>query len=105
MREFIETDDRLPQLQYRLYLGFLIPKFKRTVPLDIQHCKIISFKHGLMLLYQFIEFVTRIHEKEYKFGHLDFQNIFFIENRNESKQRRASQKSHDNKHLLFTVDL
>ena len=55
-----------------MYFGFLIPKFKRTLPLDIEHLKIIGFKQGLQLIYQFIDFIGRIHQSDHMFGFLDF---------------------------------
>ena len=41
----------------------------------------IGFKHGLMLLYQFLDFMIRIHKKDHKFGHFDLSNLYFVENR------------------------
>jgi len=59
LREFVnlEGPQNMPQqqpmqLQYRLYFGYLIPKFKRTLPLDVNTLNTcIGFKHGLMLLH------------------------------------------------------
>ena len=34
-----------------LFFGYLIPKHKLTMPLDIEHISIIGFKHGLMLIH------------------------------------------------------
>jgi len=93
LREFVNVDSNQQilnrhayKIQYRLYFGFLIPKFRKTLPLDISHMQIIGFKHGLMLLHQFIDFIIRIHQKDQKFGYLDFQNIYFVENREQANQ-------------------
>lgn len=42
----------------------------------------IQMKHGLMLLYQFIEMVMNLHNIGLGFGNLDFQNMFIGLNRN-----------------------
>lgn len=34
-----------------------------------------------MLLYQFLDFMIRIHKKDFKFGHFDLSNLYFVENR------------------------
>lgn len=78
MREFVNKNTIPPQIQYRLYFGYLIPRYKKVMPLDVSHIRLIAFKHGLMLLYQFIDFVHRIHLKGRNFGYLDFTNMFFI---------------------------
>jgi hypothetical protein len=68
-----------------MYFGFLIPKFRKTLPVDSNNLSIIGFKHGLMLLYQFIQFMVNIHKKEHNFGYLDFSNIYFAENKDSQK--------------------
>jgi hypothetical protein len=68
------------KISLRMYFGFLIPQHQKVLKLDTQHMgAIIGFKHGLMLLHQFIDFIIRIHQKgNLKFGHLDFQNLYFV---------------------------
>lgn len=51
---------------------------------------IVGFKHGLMLLYQFIEFVVKIHQNTgLVFGHLDFQNLYYVYNKKNLKRMRS----------------
>mgnify|MGYP000152921122 CR=1 FL=1 len=75
-----------------MYFGFLIPKFKRTLPLDIEHLKIIGFKQGLQLIHQFIDFIGRIHESDHMFGFIDFQNLFFIQNEEDAESINSKTK-------------
>ena len=75
-----------------MYFGFLIPKFKRTLPLDIEHLKIIGFKQGLQLIHQFIDFIGRIHESDHMFGFIDFQNLFFIQNEEDAESINSKSK-------------
>ena len=64
-----------------MYFGFLIPKYDKVFGLDINSLKTyIGFKQGLMLFHQFVDFMKRIHGKNLRFGHLDFENLYFIRN-------------------------
>jgi len=45
-----------------------------------------------MLLYQFLGFIIKVHQKEKKFGHLDFSNLYFCENK-EEKARYSTRKT------------
>ena len=67
-----------------MYFGYLIPKHQKVLRLDTTHLRaIIGFKHGLMLLHQFIDFIIKIHMKEnLRFGHLDFQSLYFVQSKN-----------------------
>ena len=58
---------------FRVYMGFLIPKYEKILPLDVNYLKIqIGFKHGCMLFYQFLDLMIKTHLKKMRFGHLDF---------------------------------
>ena len=109
LREFVETrrnseDEDVLQVIYRIYFGYLIPKYCKVFPIDVNYLKqSIGFKHGLLLFYQFIDFVIRIHKKGMRYGHLDFQNLYFVRNaqkqmneRNDAKNIRRSLKSSKN---------
>ena len=91
----------LDNLQYRLYFGFMIPRFRMTLSLDIKRIKILMFKHGLMLLYQFLDFVSKIHLKDLRFGFLDFSNLYFLENRESQAQPKSSEVKQFSVELLF----
>ena len=69
------------RVSYMVYFGFLIPKYAKVLPLDLNCLKnVIGFKCGLMLLHQFLDFMHSIHNKHLRFGYLDFQNIYFVRN-------------------------
>lgn len=71
-----------------MYFGFLIPKFKKSLPMDLNNLSnYIGFKHGLMLLHQFLDFMLRIHKKDHKFGHFDLSNLYFVENRGDQNNQ------------------
>lgn len=77
-----------PQLSHSMYFGFLIPKFKKSLPMDLNNLSnYIGFKHGLMLLHQFLDFMLRIHKKDHKFGHFDLSNLYFVENRGDQNNQ------------------
>jgi hypothetical protein len=80
----------------------MIPRYSKTFNLDTSYLrKSIGFKHGLMLLYQFIHFINEINEKGYHFGFLNFSSLYFLKNegkkttakKSKSKSRRNSARS------------
>lgn len=83
MREFIDQNEksRMRQKNYRVYFGYMIPKHSRAYNADVAYLKAtIGFKYGLMLLYQFIFFMSEVNKKGLHFGYLDFSNIYFLKN-------------------------
>lgn len=74
----------------------MIPRYSKTYHMDTSYLsKSIGFKHGLMLLYQFIYFINEINDKGFHFGHLNFSNIYFI--KNEGKKTTAKRTRSRNK--------
>jgi len=58
---------------YGVYFGYLIPKTLQVLRMDESNSKkALKFRHGLALLYQFIDFILRIHDNNMWFGYLDF---------------------------------
>ena len=53
----------------------------------------VGFKHGLMLGYQFVQLLIQIHKKQMVFGHLDFQNMYFLKNGSSKPQLSSSETS------------
>lgn len=74
-----------------MYFGFLIPKSQRVVRLDLINMKnTIAFKHGLMLLHQLMDMIINIHkDQDLQFGHLDFQNLYFVYNKHSGNKMRS----------------
>lgn len=81
-----------------MYFGFLIPKSQRVVRLDLVNMKnIIAFKHGLMLLHQLIDMIIKIHQDPLlTFGHIDFQNLYYVYNKHKPNQMRSPKKGQSN---------
>lgn len=74
----------------------MIPKYSRAYNVDVSYLKAtIGFKYGLMLLYQFIHFVTEVNKKGLHFGCLDFSNIYFLKN-GLDKPQTSRKKSRSN---------
>mmetsp|Transcript_35897 Transcript_35897/g.55111 ORF Transcript_35897/g.55111 Transcript_35897/m.55111 type:complete len:179 (-) Transcript_35897:2202-2738(-) len=64
---------------HKIYFGYMIPVAKRVIPIDPKHLEgLVKFKNGVNLFQQFSDFVKRIHQHGFKFGYLDFQNLYFI---------------------------
>ena len=94
LREYIDTvneESETLRSTYRIYFGYLIPKYQKVFPLDINHLKsTIGFKHGILLFYQFIDFMIRIHKKGMRYGFIDFQNLYFVKNASISPPKQRS---------------
>lgn len=83
VREFLEQGQRTRprQKNYRVFFGYMIPKYSKAYNLDVGYLRAtVGFKYGLMLLYQFIYFVTEVNRRGLHFGHLDFSNLYFLKN-------------------------
>jgi hypothetical protein len=83
LREFLDQSSttRVKEKNYRVFFGYMIPKYSKAYNMDVSYLKAtIGFKYGLMLLYQFIHFVTEVNKKGLRFGHLNFSNIYFLKN-------------------------
>jgi len=49
LRQFATKHD---DLNFRVYMGFLIPRYEKVLPLDCNYLRLqIGFKHGCMLFY------------------------------------------------------
>ena len=60
-------------------------------------------KHGLMMLYQYIEMIMRLHIQGMGYGHIDFTNLFMGIN---SKNPQAFKISDDGEEIeSFSRDL
>ena len=105
LREFVDDSRRDSSLireekiNYRMYLGYLIPKHDWVNGLNVDSLKaLIGFKQGLMLLHQFVDFMQRIHQKNLRFGHLDFENLYFLRN---AQKRFGSSERVSNRHAML----